>query len=118
MSIEIYYDGACPFCDGYARKLNLQRQVGRVDLIDLRSQDPRVAQVMNSGVDPNRGMVVRFGQRQYHGAEAVHILSVLSEGGGPLARLMRSPRRAMIIYPVLRALRHVALRLLGRRQIR
>lgn len=117
MSIQIYYDGACPFCDAYARRLNLQRHVGRVDLIDLRSDDPRCRALRESGVDVNKGMFVRFGDTDYLGAEAVHILSVLSEGRGPVARLMRSPRRAAMIYPVLRVCRNAALRILGRRQI-
>ncbi|MBC9246801.1 DUF393 domain-containing protein [Paracoccus sp. 11-3] len=117
MSIEIFYDGECPFCSAYVRMLNLQRNVGQVDLIDMRANDPRFRALVDDGLNPNAGMVVRYGQTNYVGAEAVRILSILSQNGGAFTWLMRSPHRAAIIYPVLRACRNGALRLLGRKQI-
>lgn len=117
MSIEIYYDGECPFCNAYVRMLNLRRNVGRVDLIDMRANDARFSTLVDEGLNPNAGMIVRYGQTTYVGAEAVRILSILSQNGGVFTWLMRSPRRAAIIYPVLRAGRNAVLRLLGRKQI-
>lgn len=115
--LEIFYDGECPLCGAYVRMLNLRRTVGRVELIDARSEDPRAAELRAAGVDFNSGMALRHGGRLVMGAEAMTLLSVLSEKGGLLRALMRSPRRAALIYPVLRAGRGLLLRLLGRRRI-
>ncbi|SEO12261.1 Protein of unknown function, DUF393 [Paracoccus alcaliphilus] len=115
--LEIFYDGQCPFCSAYTRMLRLRKAVGRVELIDAREADPRVEALKRRGVDLDVGMVVRHGDRLYHGADAVRFLSALTDAPGPLARLMRSPRRAAALYPVLRAGRALTLRLLGRRPI-
>ena len=117
MSIEIHYDGQCPFCQAYVRMLTLKRNVGRVDLIDMRAQDARFRALVDGGLDPNAGMVVRYGGRLYAGSDAVHLLSILSQRSGIFVALMRSGQRAALLYPVLRACRNGWLRLSGRRQI-
>ncbi|SIS55452.1 Protein of unknown function, DUF393 [Paracoccus saliphilus] len=112
--LEIYYDGECPFCRAYMRMLNLRRAVGEVELIDARSDDPRVAVLTEAGFDLDEGMAVRHGAQIFHGAEAIRLLAVLSEERGVLRMVLRSPRRAAIIYPILRAGRRLTLRLLNR----
>lgn len=118
MALEIYYDGECPFCSAYVRMLNLRRSVGEIELIDARSGDPRVRAILRDGMDLDEGMAVRHGARLYHGAEAVQLLSVLSEGRGVMRALLRSPRRAAVLYPLLRAGRRVVLRAMGRRPLK
>ena len=93
-ALEIYYDGDCPFCAAYTRMLRLRATVGRVELIDARGDDPRLAELRALGVDFNQGMAVRHGGRLWLGAEAMGLLAVLSEEGGILRAVMRSPRRA------------------------
>ncbi|MDF3607124.1 DUF393 domain-containing protein [Paracoccus sp. DMF-8] len=115
--IQIFYDGECPLCSSYVRMINLRRAVGQVELIDARSGDLRVAELRAQGVDFDSGMAVRHGGRLCHGAEAMALLSALSSGRGPLIWLMRAPRRAALVYPVLRAGRGALLRLLGRSRI-
>lgn len=114
--LEVFYDGDCPLCRNYARMLRLRDTVGRVDLIDARSGDARLADLRRAGCDLNAGMVVRRDGRIWHGAEAVWLLSRLSKGG-PLAWLLRDRHRARLIYPLLRRGRNLLLRLLGRRPI-
>lgn len=116
--IEIFYDGQCPFCSAYVRMLHLRRAAGQVTLIDARSSDPRVARLRAAGADFEEGMAVRHGERIYCGADAVTLLAVLSEPGGWMRALLRSPRRAAILYPALRAGRRLALRMMGRAPIR
>lgn len=116
-ALEIYYDGDCPFCAAYTRMLRLRATVGRVELIDARGDDPRLAELRALGVDFNSGMAVRHGGRLWLGAEAMGLLAVLSEEGGILRAVMRSPRRAALVYPALRWGRGVLLRILGRRPI-
>lgn len=116
--MQVFYDGECPFCNSYVRMLHLREAVGTVELIDARSGDARVGALKAAGVDLNAGMAVRHGGRLYHGADAMQILSVLSAKGGVLRAVMKSPRRARVIYPALRAGRGLLLRLLGRKPIR
>lgn len=115
--IEVFYDGQCPFCSAYTRMLHLQQAVGPVELIDARSGDPRVSALKRSGFDLDCGMVLRRGGQIWHGADAMWMLSTLSEPGGILRTLMRSPRRARLIYPWLRRGRGLVLRILGRQRI-
>ncbi|MDO5643751.1 MAG: DUF393 domain-containing protein [Paracoccus sp. (in: a-proteobacteria)] len=114
--IEIVYDGECPFCADFTRMVALAR-MGRVDLIDARGPDPRVA-LIGAGLDLDQGMAVRHLDRIYFGADAVTLLLALSAPTGPAGRIMRwlfaTPRRARLTYPLLRAGRALTLRLMGR----
>lgn len=116
--IEIFYDGQCPFCTSYVRLLDLRSQVGRVELIDARSEDPRLAHIRAAGLDLDEGMAVRHGAQLYHGSEAAWILAVWSEPGGGfrrfLAWLMRNPKRARLVYPFMACGRKLVLRLMRR----
>jgi predicted DCC family thiol-disulfide oxidoreductase YuxK len=116
--LTIIYDGQCPFCSSYVSLLRLRDSVGRVELVDARSDDPRVAGVAAAGLDLDAGMVVLWGGRRFHGREAVHLLATLSAAGGIFNSLQRrmfgAPRRAALIYPMLAAGRRLFLRLTGR----
>ena len=119
--IDIVYDGECPFCSAYVRMTRLRDNVGAVRLIDARSDDPLAVGLRQSGLDLDRGMVVRLDGQIHHGDAAMVLLSSLSTESGAFNRLMRalfrSPGRARVLYPVLVAGRNATLRLLGRRKI-
>ncbi|MDT8854012.1 DCC1-like thiol-disulfide oxidoreductase family protein [Paracoccaceae bacterium Fryx2] len=120
--IEVIYDGQCPFCSSYVRMVRLRAEAGRVDLVDARSADTRVAEMRRAGFDLDAGMVVRHGGQVFHGEAAMRHLSVLSAPGGLfndlMRRIFRSPRRAAALYPVLARGRRLTLRLLGRRPLK
>jgi predicted DCC family thiol-disulfide oxidoreductase YuxK len=117
-ALRILYDGACPFCDDYVRYQRLRASVGTVDLVDARA-NPAI--LRDEGVSPAQledGMVVIYGGRQYHGADAVHLLSRLSDPPSrwwvrAVAWVSRSPRAARLLYPILKVGRRAALTLLG-----
>ncbi|MDO5604606.1 MAG: DCC1-like thiol-disulfide oxidoreductase family protein [Paracoccus sp. (in: a-proteobacteria)] len=113
--IEIVYDGECPFCADFTRMVALRR-AGEVVLIDARGDDPRVAEI-GAGLDLDRGMAVRHQGHISHGADAMALLLALSRPGGiwgAVRWMFATPARAGLAYPVLRAGRGAALRLLGR----
>ena len=66
-------------------------------------------------------MVLKLSGRLYHGHDSVHALALLSEPNGMFnkfnAWVFKSPKRAAVLYPVLRAGRNFTLRLLGRKKI-
>jgi predicted DCC family thiol-disulfide oxidoreductase YuxK len=117
----VIYDGECPFCSSFTRLMALRQAVGRCELVDARSGDPRVRAVQREGVDLNAGMAVLFGGETYHGSDAVALISSLSTrdtvGQRLLSRLLRDPKRAARLYPVLKFGRRITLALLARKPI-
>lgn len=117
----IVYDGECPFCSSYVRLLRLRQSIGPVRLVDARSSDPLVEALKAAGVDLDEGMVLKLGDRIYHGDECVHTLALLSTSVGLFNRLnaalFRSRTASRALYPILRTGRNAVLSLLGRRKI-
>ena len=103
--IRIIYAGECPFCSRYVRLVRLKQNF-LVEPIDARSDPSFVNSYAEKGMDLDQGMVVDFGERSYHGADAMWLLSGLSSGAGIwnrlLAKIFGSHLRATLYYPVLR----------------
>ncbi len=74
----IIYDGDCIFCQNYVRLVRLRETLGKVELVDARSQDPRVRKYQREGYNLNEGMLFVWNGRIYHGSDAVHVLAGLS----------------------------------------
>jgi predicted DCC family thiol-disulfide oxidoreductase YuxK len=117
----IAYDGECPFCSVYVRLTRLRASAGPLELIDARSGHPALDEIRQAGLDINQGMVVRHQGRLYHGADAMHVMSLLSTRSsffnGIMALMFTNERVARVLYPVLRAGRNLTLRLMGRKLI-
>lgn len=116
----IVYDGQCPFCSSFVRLYRL-REHARVHLVDARQPHPILAEIDQRKLDLDVGMVVKFADRLYHGAEAMQFLALLGSGDTPFNRLnrllFRHPGLARRIYPMLVKGRLLTLRLLGRHRI-
>jgi len=118
LKLRIVYDGACPFCDDYVRYQRLDRAAESIELVDAREHPEILAAEAIPASALEDGMVVIADGRQHHGAEAVHLLSTLSESPGKwwvraVAAASRSRPASRALYPVLRFGRRVALTLLG-----
>jgi predicted DCC family thiol-disulfide oxidoreductase YuxK len=115
----IVYDGDCIFCQNYVRLVRLRELVGKVELIDARSGDPRVAEYWRNGYDLNQGMLFAYNGKVYHGSDAVHVLAGLSSSVSWFNRLNRaifSNRVAStLLYPLLKAGRRITLLARGKR---
>ncbi|SDE03980.1 Predicted thiol-disulfide oxidoreductase YuxK, DCC family [Paracoccus isoporae] len=113
--ITIIYDGQCPFCASYVSMMRLREAVGPVELVDARTEDPRVEAAIAEGLDLDQGMVVFWQGRRFFGSDAVQLIATLSAPDGRLnglqRRLFASPRRAAVIYPLLARARRLYLRL-------
>lgn len=120
--LTIVYDGDCPFCSAYVAMLRLRDAAGPVTLLDARTPDhPLIARIHAEGLDLDDGMAVDYAGRLWHGDAAMTLLASLTTPSGPFNRAsawaFRSPLRARLLYPPLRAGRNLTLRLLGRRKI-
>lgn len=114
----IIYDGQCPFCSRYVDLVRLRESLGRVELVDARHGGPIVDEVVSAGLDLDDGMVLKMGDRLYHGDECIHMLALLSTPSGAFNRvngaIFRSRTASRLLYPFLRTGRNATLRLLGR----
>jgi len=121
MTLSIYYDGECPFCANYVALTKLREAVGKVTLVNLREDAAARAELINSGIDPDLGMVVDYDGKRHVGEAAVNRLSTLSSGEGLLNHIAATTLSNQLIsratYPVMRAGRNLTLTLLGRTPI-
>lgn len=118
----VVYDGLCPFCSAYIKVLRLRQSVGKVTLVDARSDPQLVKDFADRGLDLNDGMAVIYGSRIYYGSDAMNILSCLTTSSGianqSMAAILRNPKVARTLYPVLRSGRAITLALLRRPSLR
>ncbi len=117
-TVDVYYDGECPFCSRYVRMLRLKEAVGHLRLIDLRENSEMRSELSRQGFDLDQGMVVEIGGRRYGGGEATNQLALMSTPINWFNKLNRmifsNPRMAALSYPVLRTGRWITLFALGR----
>ncbi len=59
--ITIIYDGDCPLCQDYVRRLRLVEVAGGVELVDARTAHPDVLTAWQNGYDLDRGMLAVIG---------------------------------------------------------
>ena len=117
----LIYDGECPFCSQYVKLVRIRQAVGGLKLLNARDGGPQYDEVLRAGLDLDEGMVLKLNDRLYHGDDCIHALAMLSEPKGFFNRLnvwvFKSPKRAAFLYPILRAGRNLALKLLGRKKL-
>lgn len=117
----IIYDGQCPFCSDYVSKLRLEHTVGKVELIDARTQPTLVAKLRSQGYELDKGMLFIHEGNYYFGHDAMHRLALLSSRSGWVNQfnkwLFSIKILAFFIYPLLRICRNATLLFLGRESL-
>ena len=88
--LAIVYDGHCPFCASYVRLYRIREGGRRVHLIDGRTPHPILDEINERNLDLDAGMVVKFGNRLYHGAARDEHLG--NSGQRPVIVQPRQPR--------------------------
>lgn len=113
------YDGDCPLCSVAAHALRIRKAVGNLHLVDARSalDHPILREVRERKLDLDQGMVIKFRDTCYHGADALQVMALLGTGQGWFNRLnallFRSKTLSRIFYPPMRAVRNLLIRLRG-----
>lgn len=119
--VVLVYDKECPACDNYCRIVRIREDIGELVLVDARDPGPIIDEITALGWDIDQGMVVKLEQQLYYGSDAIHMLSLLSNRTGVLNRfnywLFKSKRLSYLLYPILRALRNLLLKVLGKTKI-
>lgn len=117
----LVYDGACPFCTRFATMVRLRTAVGAVELVNARDGGPVIERLRAQGIDLDQGNVFSYGGRDYVGPEAMQAIATLTglEGlfGRMVAWMIAAPGRARLLYPLLRGVRNLMLKLKGEPQL-
>lgn len=100
----------------------IRQNIGRVHMIDARESDhPLVREITARGLNLNEGMAVKWDERFYYGADALHVLAMLGSEEGIFSRVnhvvFSRPKLARAIYPYMVAGRKLTLRILRRQPI-
>jgi predicted DCC family thiol-disulfide oxidoreductase YuxK len=118
----IVYDGECPFCSNYVSLYRIREQLGQVHLVNARDDVPVVRGARARGFDLDKGMVLKLGDKFYHGDACMHMLALLSSDSNVINKINKwifsHEERARFLYPILVAGRNLTLRLLGRSKIK
>ena len=118
--VQIVYDGDCPFCQAYVGMVRLKENYS-VELINAREPHPIVSAATEKGLDLDEGMLVVLQDKFYHGDDAMTRMALMTTKSGLLRRLTKwtftNPWRSRNLYPILRAVRNMTLKLLGHKKI-
>jgi predicted DCC family thiol-disulfide oxidoreductase YuxK len=118
----LVYDGECPFCSAYAKLVRLREATGTLTFVNARDDHPMVRFVEQRGVTLDQEMALVIGDDVYSGGDCINRLAMMSTRSGLFNRinaaLFSSRTLSQIAYPFLRCGRNLALKALGRSQIR
>jgi predicted DCC family thiol-disulfide oxidoreductase YuxK len=119
--ILLVYDRKCPVCDAYCRLVRIGEPMGALRLVNARDAGAVMDEITAKGLDIDRGMVLKGGNAMFHGAEAMHVLALMSSRAGAFNRvnyrLFRSGMVARALYPALRLFRNLLLKALRRTKV-
>jgi predicted DCC family thiol-disulfide oxidoreductase YuxK len=119
--IMLIFDGACPLCRNYSQAVRIRQSLGPLHLVNARNDAAICNELQRRQLDIDQGMVLKLGDNWHHGAEAIHMLAMISSRSGLFNRfhywLFKSPGRTKFMYPFLRACRNALLTLLAKTKI-
>ncbi|PJG59278.1 DCC1-like thiol-disulfide oxidoreductase family protein [Aeromonas cavernicola] len=119
--VVIVYDKQCPACDYYCQLVRIKESVGRLVLHDARSGGEIIERITAHGWDIDQGMVIQLGDSLYYGADAIHLLSLLSSQHDMFNKvtywLFRYKWVSRCLYPLLKTLRNLLLKILKKTKI-
>ena len=113
------YDGQCPLCLMGATHYRVREAVGELHVLDARVQPshPLMQEILRLGLNLDMGMVIKFKDTCYQGADALHVMAMLGTDSGWFnrinARLFKSKTLSKLVYPSFRCARNTLLRLRG-----
>ena len=122
-STQIYlvYDRECPVCEAYCRMICVREAAGVLRLVNARDAGEIMDEITAKGFDIDEGMVLKVGNALYYGADAIHVLSLMSNRSGVFNRLtywiFRSKGLSAVLYPLLRFFRNLLLKILRKSRI-
>ena len=119
--MKIIYDGECPFCSKYVRLVQLKKSVGKVELINARTDSAIQKKLKKLSINVNQGMVLIDGKDIYFAEDCIHRLALLSTSSTIFNRINKFVFKhkilSKVLYPIMRTGRNFILFILRREQI-
>jgi len=119
--VYLVYDKECPICENYSRMLRIKRMAGELVLVNARVESQLMTEITNAGLDIDQGVVLKMRDNLFYGADAIQALSIISSRSGFFNRInywiFRSKYISKILYPLLRSMRNLLLKVLGKDKI-
>lgn len=118
--IEVVYDDECPVCHHYCARLEANESVN-LKLTDARKPGETMDIINARGLDIDEGMVMRKGNEIFYGSEAIHEISKYTHSHNSTGLMNRFIFRyrtlAVIVYPLMKEVRNLILRMKGIKKI-
>ena len=119
--ILLVYDRECPACNAYCQVVKIRESVGNLRIVDARENSEVLHEITAEGLDIDQGVVLKMGDQLYYGSDAIHTLALIGSRSGVLNRInywvFKSKKISSILYPFLRFLRNLLLKILGKSKI-
>ena len=119
--VILVYDKECPACHFYCQRVEIKDQAGTLELVDARDKSDIMDEITQAGMDIDQGMVLKKDGTMYYGSEAISKLANIGRSKGLFNRfnafVFRSRRISKILYPILKSVRNVLLKILGKTKI-
>ena len=117
--ILFIYDGECPFCNHFAKLLELKSSLAEFEILDGRKNLAILSRLYKQGYDLNKGAILIKNEDILHGADAINwICSEISEPSDSLLEALRiiftSNKRTNILFPFLLWARRLSLTIKGK----
>ena len=116
--ITFIYDGECPFCNHFAKLLELKSGIPDISIVDGRENITKIIDLYEKGFDLDKGAILLIGNKIFHGAKAINwICSQIQNPSDELLKLLSltfsSNKRTEIIFPFLLFARRFTLAVKG-----
>jgi predicted DCC family thiol-disulfide oxidoreductase YuxK len=114
--IIIYYDGECPYCKSYQKVIDIKKKYS-FELKDARLHPLEISNLKDQGYKIEDGILMIFKDEIFQGAQALRRIDLLIEKKTTISKLyaliIRLPFFANIMYPIVKIIRIVTLKIMG-----
>ena len=113
------YDGECPFCNHFAKLIELKGKLPSLQIEDGRDNLKHLTQLYKKGYDLNKGAILIHNGNIMHGADAINwICSEIKDPNDSLLETLRiiftSNKRSKLLFPFLLWGRRISLTVKGK----
>ena len=112
------YDGECPFCNHFAKLLELKSGIPEIAIVNGRENISQIIDLYKKGFDLDKGAILLKGNDILHGAKAINwICSQIQDPSDELLKILSltfsSNKRTEIIFHLLVSARRFFLAIKG-----
>lgn len=112
-TVWLVYDGECPICKPAANAFKIRQAVGKLVLVNARENHPIMAELKERALSIDEGMVLKFNNQFYHGADALNVCALIGTNSNMFNKLnvimFRSKTLAGLFYPVFKLVRKIGI---------